>query len=168
MGDRVMTISCMGGGCRVRDECPNHNAEDRSNPSERLCGPDVARPVARRFQPRVEWQAKAIDFILERREVTVRQVAEHLGVFKPTAGKLLRALYDDGLLNRRDGPRYKGNVTNIYIAGMHLKPMACKIQPKKPKPEPKREMTAPIGGNSVFSMADALRQGFVERGQLRG
>ena len=29
--------ACLGGWCRIRANCPHYNAEDRSEPSERLC-----------------------------------------------------------------------------------------------------------------------------------
>jgi hypothetical protein len=35
--------ACMGGFCSERNACPNHNAEDRRNPVERLCHPGEER-----------------------------------------------------------------------------------------------------------------------------
>lgn len=34
-----MTQACMGGWCRLRHHCPHYHAENRSDPSERLCYP---------------------------------------------------------------------------------------------------------------------------------
>lgn len=31
--------ACMGGWCKRRGQCPNYHAKDRSDPVERLCGP---------------------------------------------------------------------------------------------------------------------------------
>lgn len=36
--------SCMGGGCTSKQQCALFNADDRSNPKERLCGL-VERPA---------------------------------------------------------------------------------------------------------------------------
>ena len=34
-----MTVACMGGWCRRRNNCTNYKTDDRSEPAERLCIP---------------------------------------------------------------------------------------------------------------------------------
>ena len=55
-------LSCMGGwGCTQRDHCAYYLAEDRRNPSERLCAPghDGEGPSTPRvpLQQPMEWPA---------------------------------------------------------------------------------------------------------------
>lgn len=60
--------ACMGGfKCAVRDSCRNYHAEDRRDPSERLCSRD-ARDL---FEPVVSVAQQAA----EQRELTLMRTA---------------------------------------------------------------------------------------------
>jgi len=64
------TVSCMGGWCLKRSSCSHFLAEDRSQPSERLCEPGrdgVGREFAIvRWIPAGMWKRKGHNGMLAR------------------------------------------------------------------------------------------------------
>lgn len=55
--------SCMGGWCRVRDNCPNYAAASLdAEPAERLCEPDERQPI-RVHKPAGAWEKRAAKFM---------------------------------------------------------------------------------------------------------